>query len=1622
MEDIEYLDEYKDLVLPVSGMKIGDVRGSSAAAPASSSGAPRRRRISSDSSNSSSIDADIFQKLFHGKIIDDELFNESDVKPKGRHQLTSSSSDDSNDALDALFNTRRSQKPKPHKRRERYESFDSGDDLGETLMRNSHRPTVLSKPSTSQAGAGFGSHHLGRSTGAASTSKSHSGGASSSKSAASSSKLGAKGSSSLGKLSDSVNGSGSGQHKAVTIIKATKTDLRPPKHEPKTDPLNLMDFYGESDSDSSYEFESDFYGDRDSEDEDAEPVIDISTDTSRTTSVAEAAKRKQQQLKEKSLAQRKQSMKIDRRRNQMEAEDRPAMKRNRVDTEEKEKFISYIGHDTILSSVKKTKSEPTKTPLSARKTAGTAGKKSLDKSHGSANPSGKKPLVQTLLGSSLTLRKPTQADATPSGRKSLGKLETSASEADEMTSLGSSVVVTKKSLPSSKKFESTKDDEASPGVRKVNISVSVVKSKEAPAESPPPTLVVTQTSPVVTKNSEALKTTRKSDVKSKDTSRSALGKPKPSQVDQLRAKASRKVDHEPSKKADPLALTPTKPPSQAGVAKKVEARKSIGGAETLLARKSLSAGEISRKSESRKSEGGTLPAKKSISQGELTKKTEARKSEGAPAKEQLLQKSASAGDAAQKVEAKKPEELEIETPTETLKNVEPEEVAVKTAPKGREATKKAQAERKAEMVALKQGPEAIAPSTSTDSLREDTVRATRSEKNALAARPRPLSAVRQAVHVTRATSSSRSLAATPSSEIEAPSLRGRRRGRGGRGRRMPAQKRKADEPVEAADAKRPKEMLPKAIQPENSKDLAFPVKITAASLEIPEAPIATQPAKPVQKEKKLCVKINRRAFNKWMEQQQGPQATSAEKGATSAVNQPTEDPAETTEVVTAAKSISEQPQEPASAIPELHTSSSTISSDPLQNEKAKEQLPAATVPPVLPSVPQQPNSQLTTPSAPIPAPVPAPQPTASAPDPKAPINPAPEKSVAKDTAQRKPPVPSKTMPLPVPIMEVKDEPEDTPAEPMDQDVAPMPEAVAAQPAVPSVPVPPIINGRQVISMGYPSAVPRVSIPAIPSASAASSANPNAIGQTKMFSFLYPNRYQQSYGKVGLDFCCPNLDGPMRAIDPTRLHAKAEVPVLEVPQFLVITTKFISKADKNIPHKVRAKLEMLGKDKELDTSVGMDTSILTDPETTQPVIPHPEGTPGTVAPPQIPPLNSQSLQNNLPPPGGSVSPTSEPAPLLASGQDTALDLLTKQLPKGTTLVKKFLPPGATMPSASTSSTAGSSSSATNASASQSPPALIQLPPICPTDKHRVELQSRVQMFDMVLQTLSRRAANLTLAERQRTIEEIVKTSTLMPIDVDVGTKLLENYVHYLNLATSTQTKLPTVRASEVVPMSNAPDVVEPMPVASLQRIGGKPSSAPAPTSPSEKKKATQKATTNVPLYDSEKNIIGFRKVTNFDSAPSSSPAATSRKGAGSSAASGSKTSTPKTMARKSSGGTAGQASTVKMVPAATATKTTNAGTKKTSLPGGTMVAINPPEPPAKAVKTTPARTGAQSKKPAGTPKAGAATGRTSNAKPSVLIINQLAHPEESILPDSNDTADPMETEIKGELEDPAEVVL
>ncbi|XP_041675524.1 mucin-17 isoform X2 [Drosophila eugracilis] len=295
MEDIEYLDEYKDLVMP--GIKSG--------APPASAGVSRHRRISSDSSNSSSIDADIFQKLFHGKYLNDEVLNApSGSKSQDRRRRSpspsSSSSDESNDALEALFNPR-SSKSKPIKRRERYESFDSVDDLGEALMRPMQKSTVH-KSKTSQAGGkklhaqpshrskSSSSSHLDQSQvkkpqtiSSTKTEKSSLSAEYRSQSAKNRNR-----NSTPTKSTGSLNGSSlsSAKNKTVTIIKAQRADVTASKQEPKTDPLTLQNLYDDSDSDSSYEYESDFYGDYDSDEED-EPVIDISTDTSRTTSVAD---------------------------------------------------------------------------------------------------------------------------------------------------------------------------------------------------------------------------------------------------------------------------------------------------------------------------------------------------------------------------------------------------------------------------------------------------------------------------------------------------------------------------------------------------------------------------------------------------------------------------------------------------------------------------------------------------------------------------------------------------------------------------------------------------------------------------------------------------------------------------------------------------------------------------------------------------------------------------------------------------------------------------------------------------------------------------------------------------------------------------------------------------------------------------------------------------------------------------------------------------------------------------------------------------------------------------------------------------------------------------------------
>ncbi|XP_032590015.1 protein MLP1 homolog isoform X1 [Drosophila grimshawi] len=363
--------------------------------------------------------------------------------------------------------------------------------------------------------------------------------------------------------------------------------------------------------------------------------------------------------------------------------------------------------------------------------------------------------------------------------------------------------------------------------------------------------------------------------------------------------------------------------------------------------------------------------------------------------------------------------------------------------------------------------------------------------------------------------------------------------------------------------------------------------------------------------------------------------------------------------------------------------------------------------------------------------------------------------------------------------------------------------------------------------------------AIQSASSGAVRDSLTCGTTKMFTYLYPKRSLCSFGHKPLDYCCQNLDGPIPAIDPTRMHEKVEVPVLELPQCMVITTRIISKHDKNIPAKVLAKFE------QLTAKDGLPKVLQTVTMTTA-----------------IPPT-----------PAAVLAPL---AAVTAPQQPTAhnLDRLAKQL------TKKQHPPNvgtpALAPTAAPAKALPVNSSQTVTS--NLIPRLLQLPPICPSDKQRMELQTRVQHFDAVLQNLSRRAAAMNVSERQLVIEMIVNTSTLLPIDVDVGTKLLENYVYYLNAVTNTS------------PSPQLRSILTPAPATSTTSSNSKllqskslsrnltTSAIMRPTSTSSTPEPRR------PIYDKQRNIIGYQYRTN-----QSSPLRTTAGSSGSSSNSSSRSS-------------------------------------------------------------------------------------------------------------------------------------
>ncbi|XP_033155025.1 uncharacterized protein LOC117137609 isoform X4 [Drosophila mauritiana] len=1621
MEDIEYLDEYKDLVLP----------GIKSSAPPASAGVPRQRRISSDSSSSSSIDADIFQKLFHGKYLDDELLKEgsgSKSQDRRRRPPSSSSSDESNDALEALFCGKSSQS-KLSKRRERYESFDSVDDLGEALMRPSHRLTVP-KPSTSQAGSKKSQDAIPH----RSISNSSSGNIAMSSGHTFASPKNKKTNSVANKTAVSANGDKgtSSKNKTVTIVKPQKKDLRPSRLEPKTDPLTLGNLYGDSDSDSSYEYESDFYGDQDSDEED-EPVIDISTDTSRTTSVAEAAKRKQRQDVEKSLTGKK---KPARRRQLAEVEERASHKRSKTELEAKStvqgKYISIIGNETIMSSttapIRDTKSEAASTSPSARKPAvqeskhvettkhiilGPPGKKLLHLDSPAAEV--KKPMVQTLLSSTLSLQKPsTVEDGSPLKiRKSVKKSIADENIDGDQSILSSSSVLNKNT--------------SAVAPRKVNISVSLLQSKDTQVG----TTASSSKTPILTKK-EKFKT-QKSTKKSEDNTKTESKKKSLVQGPQMKTQKSEEG------LSGPKILNKSL---------KSETEFSKKTVSAVTGRKQIGQLEVSKKLESRKSEGSLLESnpRKKQSQVQRISKMDSRKSEGTSLTQPEVSKSETALKAALPKEAEFPvQDAEIEKMSKgrvhqnAVKNTKTEQPKSKT---------------KTEVRSL-EAEAAIDPMDSMNFQSDvSDIRATFSE---------PQRIFNMSGHMPRAISSNRSLAPTPTPDrqrnaskerftpvsdqkkpIRESQTLSKRRARGGRNQPL-VSKRKAGEAEESEDGtavtnpKRPREMHEEDHPQQNDHVqepafAAFPVKITAASSVTHQVVHSTGNTVPqIVNPRKLCVKINRRPYNKWLRSTQ--ERNIEQEGSLPLLG-------ETSETDSAGESMAESMlQSQVESEPVIQPlPASDPDSCPAQASDVQVRESSAQLAPIAASVSPAVNDSSTSTALDI---TPENAHTAkttlktgicSLTEQHLPDDPTLLES-SKNVAEPRKLQTFQAKCLPVPIPEVKSEPEDIMDEHSPNEPMPMVAAAPATPQPHAITEDPGPLTIQVNTLGVSTSSRPPELNSIPSASDPDG-NPNTIGQTKMFSFLYPKRYKQAYDDVGLDFCCPNLDGPMRAIDFTRLHSKAEVPVLEVPQFLVITTKFISKADKNMPSKVRAKLELLGRSKERDSRKLTPTATTPtgDPAGPSSFSPAPASVGPATQP--FPSIIQNLLSAPIPAPSPfnhptTVDPSTSTPVVPGSSSSTTisatLDSISKQLPRGTKLIKKSVQQVTTIPSLA------GTSMVLNAS-----PSFIQLPPICPNDKQRVELQARVQMFDLVLQTLSRRAANLSVAERQRTIEEIVRTSSLMAIDVDVGTKLLENYVHYLNKATSAMTPLTPAQInsslgastssslSKSIASSDTPQQGKKIPAAHVQQR----SSLPA---------------TTMPLYDADRNTIGFPYSCSKSTAGRKSSYAANSTPVRASTSQAAAAALGKVQPRSTLGipkSVREDASQFVNLNTTVCMPAPRTNAKKKTGTSGPLKSINSSpavqKPALCKQKTAPARTLAKSTARAkSTASLSAVLGETpadefvspagmslsTTGNPNVFIISHAGQQEESILPDSNSSVGHMETtEIKGELDDSAEIII
>uniref|UniRef100_A0A0A1X139 Muscle M-line assembly protein unc-89 n=1 Tax=Zeugodacus cucurbitae TaxID=28588 RepID=A0A0A1X139_ZEUCU len=239
--------------------------------------------------------------------------------------------------------------------------------------------------------------------------------------------------------------------------------------------------------------------------------------------------------------------------------------------------------------------------------------------------------------------------------------------------------------------------------------------------------------------------------------------------------------------------------------------------------------------------------------------------------------------------------------------------------------------------------------------------------------------------------------------------------------------------------------------------------------------------------------------------------------------------------------------------------------------------------------------------------------------------------------------------------------------------------------------------------------------------------------TRLYTFLHPAKYNRNHGCVLLDYCCPNLDGPMPAIDPTRIHAQVQAGVRELPAYIVMTTKLITRADleanKNvIPASIRQKVEKITADaSNAAANHASVPSVIGAPNVSQTSVP-------TVVPPQPTAAVSKPTSTTLTP---------------------TMTALQKHLPSTTIITPKMMP---------------ASSTATLATQGTSPTS--QLANV--SDYQRSVLRTSVRQFDARLKKYYYRIAMLSFSDRQTIIDGIINSTTLTPKDVDCAVRLIDEY--------------------------------------------------------------------------------------------------------------------------------------------------------------------------------------------------------------------------------------------------------